>query len=142
MAWLQDAEREARAAVERASAPLALSQLPLGMGMLTDSQLAARTRPLTERASSAAAARQAAEQQARRYARDGGGPAEKALQERRARLADQVRQIDVADAAARELQRALRLSGDARWRSSLEIDRFRDGSFCGSARSRRPPPGA
>ncbi|MFI7452261.1 hypothetical protein ACIBQX_32530 [Nonomuraea sp. NPDC049714] len=96
MAWLQDTEREARAAVERASAPLALSQLPLGMGMLTDSQLAARTRPLTERASSAAAARQAAEQQARRYARDGGGPAEKALQERRARLADQVRQIDVA----------------------------------------------
>lgn len=103
---LQDAEREARAAVRRASALLALSQLPRGVGMLTDAQLAARRRPLTERIIAAAAAVQAAEQQARHYARDGGGPAEKALQQTRARLAEQVRHIDAADAAARELQRA------------------------------------
>ncbi|MFI7455446.1 AAA family ATPase [Nonomuraea sp. NPDC049714] len=103
---LQDAEREARVAVQRAGALLALSRLPLGAGLLTDAQLAARRRPLTERLTAAAASVRAAEQQARRHARDGGGPAEAALQRLRDRLAEQVRQIDAADAAARELQRA------------------------------------
>ncbi|MEZ7132682.1 MobF family relaxase [Nonomuraea sp. AD125B] len=103
---LQDAEREAKAAVRRASALLTLTQYPHGVGLLSDAQLAARMQPLTERVASAAAALAAAEQEAHRYARDGGGPAERQLQQTRARLAEHVRQVDAAEHAARRLQQA------------------------------------
>lgn len=111
---LQDAEREARAAVERASALLCLTQLPLGVGLLTDAQLQARVRPLAERVAAAAAQVEAAEQHARRYARDGGGPAERALEETRARLAEQLAQIEDAERAATRLQQARQTVIDGR----------------------------
>ncbi|MFC5834902.1 hypothetical protein [Nonomuraea insulae] len=86
---LQDAEREAMAAVRRASALLALSQRPYGL--LDDAQLEARVRSLTERAGAAAAAIEAAEQ---------------ALQQRRAQLAEQARQAQAAEQAAHRPQQA------------------------------------
>ncbi|MDP4504045.1 MobF family relaxase [Nonomuraea turcica] len=111
---LQDAEREARAAVERASALLRLTQLPLGVGLLTDAQLDGRVRPLAERVAAAAAQVETAEQHARRYARDGGGPAERALEETRARLAEQLAQIEAAERAATRLQQARQTVLDSR----------------------------
>ncbi|MFG3439965.1 hypothetical protein ACGF0J_22180 [Nonomuraea sp. NPDC047897] len=106
--------------------------------MLTAAQLAARTRPLTERVTAAAAALQAADQDARRYTRDGGGPAEKALQQTRARLAEQVRQIDAAEAAGRELQHARQTVSDGRERihqlRQREVDLQRELDSLGSLR--------
>ncbi|MEU1728953.1 hypothetical protein [Nonomuraea sp. NPDC005692] len=101
-----DAEREATAAVRRASVLLALTRSPYGVGLLTDGQLAARQHTLSERVTAAAAAVQAAEQDMRHYARDGGGPAEQALQQKRAHLAEQARQVEAAEQAARRLQQA------------------------------------
>ncbi|MEV0826352.1 MobF family relaxase [Nonomuraea rubra] len=109
---LQDAEREAAAAVQRASALLKLSQRPYGL--LDDAHLAARVRTLTERAGAAAAAVEAADQQGRRYARHGGGPAEQALQQRRAQLAEQVGQVNAAEQAADRLQQARQTVIDGR----------------------------
>ncbi|MCP2365763.1 conjugative relaxase-like TrwC/TraI family protein [Nonomuraea thailandensis] len=111
---LQDAEREAMAAVRRASALLALTQRPLGVGLLDDTQLDARVRPLAERVTAAAAAIEAADQQLARYARDGGGPTERALQQRRAQLAEQVRQVNAAEQAAHRLQQARQTVIDGR----------------------------
>ncbi|MGW4799226.1 hypothetical protein ACWEPC_43095, partial [Nonomuraea sp. NPDC004297] len=109
---LQDAEREAAAAVQRAHALQELSQRPYGL--LPDAQLAAQVRPLAGRAGAAAAAIEAADQHARRYARDGGGPAEHALQRQRAQLAEQVRQIHAAEQATERRQQARRTVIDGR----------------------------
>ncbi|MEV4364567.1 MobF family relaxase [Nonomuraea sp. NPDC049625] len=111
---LQDAEREAKAAIQRASALLTLTQQPYGVGLLTDAQLAARMKPLTQRAAAAALTLAAAEQEAQHYARDGGGLTERALQQTRARLTEQVRQIDAAEHAAHRLQQARQAVVDGR----------------------------
>ncbi|MFI9846746.1 MobF family relaxase [Nonomuraea sp. NPDC051941] len=103
---LQDAEREAKAAVQRASALLTLTRQPHGVGLLSDAQLAARMKPLTQHATAAALTFAAAEQEAQHYARDGGGLTERALQQMWARLTEQVRQIDAAEHAAHRLQQA------------------------------------
>ncbi|MEU8364894.1 MobF family relaxase [Nonomuraea sp. NPDC048882] len=109
---LQAAEREAAAAVQRAGALLKLSQRPYGL--LDDAQLAARARALTDRAGAAAAAAEAADQHARRYARDGDGSAEQALQQLRVQLAEQARQVNAAEQAAGRLQQARQTVIDGR----------------------------
>jgi hypothetical protein len=109
---LQEAEREARAAVRRTSALLDLTQRPYGL--LDDAQLEARVRSLTERVTAAAATIEAADQQLACYSRDGGGPTEQALRAKRAQLAAQVRQADTAEQAARRLQQARQTVVDGR----------------------------
>ncbi|MGV9387334.1 hypothetical protein ACWDRB_67010 [Nonomuraea sp. NPDC003707] len=113
---LQDVEREAKAAVQRAGALLTLTQQPYGVGLLTDAQLAARMKPLTQRAAAAALTLAAAEQEAQHYARGGGGLTERALQQKWARLTEQVRQIDAAEHAAHRLQQARQAVVDGRER--------------------------
>ncbi|MEU5869871.1 hypothetical protein ABZ815_52535, partial [Nonomuraea sp. NPDC047529] len=84
------------------------------VGLLTDGQLAARRHSLSERVTAAAAAVEAAEQEARRYARDGGGPAEQATLQKRARLTEQARQVEAAEQAAHRLQQARQDTADGR----------------------------
>ncbi|WP_157255097.1 MobF family relaxase [Nonomuraea typhae] len=99
---------EALATVRRANALMALSGTPFGVGLLDDTALAARQKQLAQQATAAAAKLQRAEQIMRRYISDGGGPAEKALEAKRAQLAAQAREIETARQAAEQLRQARR----------------------------------
>ncbi|GAA2418708.1 hypothetical protein GCM10010404_91640 [Nonomuraea africana] len=97
---------KAQADIQLASARLALSRSPYGVGLLTDQALAERLASLTAQAEAAGAELAAAEHDRHRFARDGGGPAELALQAERDKLADDLRRIETAERAERRLQQA------------------------------------
>ncbi|MFE0147905.1 hypothetical protein ACFWY5_12215 [Nonomuraea sp. NPDC059007] len=99
-------DQEAQAAQHRSAVLVALSQSDYRVGLLTDDQLAARMTALALQAQTAAADLAAAEQDMRHYARHGGGPAERDLQARRERLAEQVTRIGAAEADGQRLARA------------------------------------
>ncbi|MFI6485118.1 MobF family relaxase [Nonomuraea sp. NPDC050663] len=97
---------EALAAIRQSAALLALSQTPFGVGLYSDAELDQRRIDLSAALSSAADDLAAVRAQARRYAEHGGGPAERALQQRRADLAEYGQQIRMAQQAADALGRA------------------------------------
>lgn len=97
---------EALAAIRQSAALLALSQTPFGVGLYGDAELEQRRVDLSAALSSAADELAAVHAQARRYAQHGGGPAERALQQRRADLAEYVQQIRTAQQSADALGRA------------------------------------
>ncbi|MEU4575993.1 MobF family relaxase [Nonomuraea sp. NPDC023979] len=104
----RDASTQARDAVRRASAKLALARTRYGVGLLAEAELDARLHELAEQLTAAADRLQAAEQERDRYARGGGGPAERELLATRDRLAEQIRRIDAATVAVELQQRAQR----------------------------------
>ncbi|HEX4815640.1 MAG TPA: hypothetical protein VFV66_23095, partial [Nonomuraea sp.] len=101
-----DAERRARAAVGRASALLTLLQSRHGVGLLPETELAARTRDLSEKIAATEVKARTAEQDKDRFARDGGGRAERDLLAKRAQLAEQVRLVEAAASATEQLRQA------------------------------------
>ncbi|MEV4162137.1 MobF family relaxase [Nonomuraea dietziae] len=97
---------KAQADIRLASARLALSRSPYGVGLLSDQALAERLTSLTAQVEAAGAELAAAEHDRQRFARDGGGPAELALQAERDKLAAELRRIETAERAERRLQQA------------------------------------
>jgi hypothetical protein len=103
-----DAEQRARAAVGRAGALLTLLQSRHGVGLLPETELAERVRDLTEQIAATEDQARTAEQDKDRFARDGGGRAERELLAKRGQLAEQVRLVEAAAAAAEQLRQARR----------------------------------
>ncbi|MFI6503719.1 MobF family relaxase [Nonomuraea typhae] len=103
---LQAAEADPRQAVRRAATLHSLTQISGRIGLLTDAQLTARQAALTDQIATAEQTLAAAEDEMRRYATDGGGPAEQALHTQRAALAEQANRITTAAAADQRLGQA------------------------------------
>ncbi|MFI7699342.1 hypothetical protein [Nonomuraea sp. NPDC049480] len=131
-----EAEQEALTSVRRATALLTLSQSRYGVGLLSDAELIARMRELTEQIATAAAKAQAAEQDKDRFAREGGGRAERELLAKRERLAEQVRLAEAAAQAAGQLRQARQSITETR--QQLEALRQREQSITSELDTLRP----
>ncbi|MEV4169130.1 hypothetical protein [Nonomuraea sp. NPDC049709] len=100
------AEQRARASQRRTGALLALSQSRYGVGLLSESELAARLRDLTEQLAATRAEAQQAEQDRDRFAREGGGRAERELLATYEQLAEQRQLVEEAAQAAERNRQA------------------------------------
>ncbi|WP_181449333.1 MobF family relaxase [Nonomuraea aridisoli] len=131
-----DAEQQARTAIRRAAALLALSQYRYGVGLLTDAELDARMRQLSEEIAAANTTLQAAEHDKERIAREGGGRAERELISKREQLAEQVRRVEQAAQAADRLRHLRQTISETR--QQLEELRQREQAITSELDALRP----
>ncbi|MCA2190628.1 MobF family relaxase [Nonomuraea cavernae] len=131
----RDAEQEARMAVRRAAAALALAQSEYGVGLLPDVELEERLDELGRKISAAEAEIQTAEQDRQRYAEVGGGPFELRLIAKRDHLTEQIRRIEAASSTAERLHQAVGAVEDNRELNEL---RQREHDLTGELDALRP----
>ncbi|MER7613379.1 MobF family relaxase [Nonomuraea wenchangensis] len=120
----RDPERQARAALRRAGALLALSRSLYGVGLLSEAELAARARELAELLTATDTQASTAQQDHNRYVREGGGRAERELIAQRERLAEQARLVQQAATAAEQVRQAHRHLAEMR-RQEQDLHRRR-----------------
>ncbi|MET8381702.1 MobF family relaxase [Streptosporangium canum] len=105
-AEVQAADRAARITVQRARVLQSLTNSPYGVGLADDAELNHRMNRLGRQLDTTVAEARATEQIAQRLAAEGGGPQERCLLAERADIEEQTSRIEMAEAAALQLQKA------------------------------------